>query len=167
MRPGNVCCKIKGSAVTTVRSMKVRPLAGKPANSASLVNLPKLVTTYYTEIPDPSVPGQRVSFGTSGHRGLAFENSFGSLRVEIGRYQHGSHTNRRYTDEHPLSQSRSWPGLVSGKHRKITAKKFNEWLISSPGCQVFLKPVPTCMICSSAKLQTCGQPRQLHCFVTR
>ena len=41
-----------------------------------LVNVPRLVTAYYVEAPDPSVPGQRVSFGTSGHRGTAFDGSF-------------------------------------------------------------------------------------------
>jgi phosphoglucomutase len=47
--------------------MEVNPLAGKPADPASLVNVPKLITAYYTEIPDPSVPG---------HRGSAFEKAF-------------------------------------------------------------------------------------------
>jgi phosphoglucomutase len=56
--------------------MELSPLAGKPADPVSLVNVPKLVTAYYTETPDPSIPGQRVSFGTSGHRGSSFEKSF-------------------------------------------------------------------------------------------
>jgi len=41
-----------------------------------LVNVPRLVTAYYTEAPDPSVPEQRVAFGTSGHRGSAFKKAF-------------------------------------------------------------------------------------------
>lgn len=41
-----------------------------------LVNVPKLVTAYYTETPDPAVPEQRVAFGTSGHRGSAFDKAF-------------------------------------------------------------------------------------------
>jgi phosphoglucomutase len=61
--------------------MKVSPLAGKPAGPDSLVDVPKLVTAYYTDIPDPSVPGQRVSFGTSGHRGSAFENAFNEWHI--------------------------------------------------------------------------------------
>lgn len=61
--------------------MEVSPLAGKPADLASLVNVPKLVTAYYTETPDPSVPGQRVSFGTSGHRGSAFEKAFNEWHI--------------------------------------------------------------------------------------
>ena len=56
--------------------MKVSPFAGRPAEGWMLVNVPRLVTAYYVEAPDPSVPGQRVSFGTSGHRGTAFDGSF-------------------------------------------------------------------------------------------
>ena len=56
--------------------MEISPLAGKPADPASLVNIPNLVTAYYADMPDPSVPAQRVAFGTSGHRGSAFEKSF-------------------------------------------------------------------------------------------
>jgi phosphoglucomutase len=41
-----------------------------------LVNVPRLITAYYTEVPDPAVPAQRVAFGTSGHRGTAFNRSF-------------------------------------------------------------------------------------------
>jgi len=41
-----------------------------------LVNVPKLITAYYTEAPDPAMPAQRVAFGTSGHRGTAFNRSF-------------------------------------------------------------------------------------------
>src|SRR5271154_5796616 len=56
--------------------MKISPLAGKPAEASMLVNVPKLITAYYTEAPDPAVPEQRVSFGTSGHRGSAFDRAF-------------------------------------------------------------------------------------------
>src|SRR5512142_1290149 len=56
--------------------MKLDPSAGKPAEPGKLVNVPRLVTAYYTEAPDPSVPEQRVAFGTSGHRGSAFEKAF-------------------------------------------------------------------------------------------
>src|SRR5512140_2409053 len=61
--------------------MDVSPLAGKPADPASLVNVPQLITAYYTETPDPSVPGQRVSFGTSGHRGSAFDVAFNEWHI--------------------------------------------------------------------------------------
>jgi phosphoglucomutase len=56
--------------------MALSPLAGKPAPRNLLVNIPRLVTAYYTERPDPSDPAQRVSFGTSGHRGSPFKGSF-------------------------------------------------------------------------------------------
>ena len=56
--------------------MAVSELAGKPAPRELLVNIPQLVTAYYTRKPDVSDPAQRVSFGTSGHRGSAFKNSF-------------------------------------------------------------------------------------------
>lgn len=51
-------------------------LAGKPAPRDILVNIPALITAYYTRKPDVSDPAQRVAFGTSGHRGSAFANSF-------------------------------------------------------------------------------------------
>jgi phosphoglucomutase len=57
------------------------PLAGKPAEPEMLVNVPSLVTAYYTETPDPAVPGQRVSFGTSGHRGSSFEDAFNEEHI--------------------------------------------------------------------------------------
>jgi phosphoglucomutase len=52
------------------------PRAGQPAAPGDLVNVAKLVTAYYTVHPDPADPAQRVSFGTSGHRGSAFTASF-------------------------------------------------------------------------------------------
>ena len=56
--------------------MALSPLAGKPAPRDLLVNIPRLVTSYYTDHPDVSDPAQRVSFGTSGHRGSPFKGSF-------------------------------------------------------------------------------------------
>ena len=56
-------------------------VAGKPAEASMLVNVPKLITAYYTEIPDPSVPEQRVAFGTSGHRGSAFDKAFNEWHI--------------------------------------------------------------------------------------
>jgi len=61
--------------------MKAISSAGKPAQPAMLVNVPKLITAYYTDVPDASAPGQRVAFGTSGHRGSAFEKSFNEGHV--------------------------------------------------------------------------------------
>ncbi len=56
--------------------MNISPFAGKPAEQKRLVNVPQLITAYYSETPDASVPGQRVSFGTSGHRGSSLDSSF-------------------------------------------------------------------------------------------
>ena len=61
--------------------MNISPLAGKPATPAMLVNVPKLFAAYYAEVPDPSIAGQRVAFGTSGHRGSSFESSFNEWHV--------------------------------------------------------------------------------------
>jgi phosphoglucomutase len=62
-------------------AMNVSPFAGKPAEPSMLVNVPELITTYYTDIPDPSVPEQRVLFGTSGHRGSPLEKSFNEWHI--------------------------------------------------------------------------------------
>ena len=60
---------------------RISSLAGKPAPASSLVDIAKLVTAYYTKVPDPSVPAQRVAFGTSGHRGSSFTVSFNERHV--------------------------------------------------------------------------------------
>jgi phosphoglucomutase len=76
--------------------MTLSPLAGKPAPNSILVNIPRLVAAYFALSPDPAVASERVAFGTSGHRGSAFERSFNeahilataqaicSLRAELG-----------------------------------------------------------------------------------
>ena len=62
-------------------SQKISPLAGKLAPHALLVDVPRLVSAYYTGRPDPAVPSQRVAFGTSGHRGSSFDNAFNEWHV--------------------------------------------------------------------------------------
>src|SRR5262245_40039040 len=61
--------------------MEISKLAGKPADPSLLINVPRLVTAYYTGRPDPSVPAQRVVFGTSGHRGSALDNAFNEAHI--------------------------------------------------------------------------------------
>ncbi len=61
--------------------MPISPLAGQPAPPANLVNVPRLVTQYFAERPDPHVPEQRVLFGTSGHRGSALLRSFNEWHI--------------------------------------------------------------------------------------
>lgn len=62
-------------------STNISPLAGRPAEPEMLVDVPKLVTAYFEERPDPAVASQRVSFGTSGHRGSSFEKSFNERHI--------------------------------------------------------------------------------------
>jgi phosphoglucomutase len=61
--------------------MSLSPLAGKLAPAQLLVDIPRLVTAYYTGQPDASVATQRVAFGTSGHRGTSFELGFNEWHV--------------------------------------------------------------------------------------
>ena len=62
-------------------SQASNPLAGQPAPIELLVDVPRLVSAYYTGRPDPSVPAQRVAFGTSGHRGSSFDDAFNEWHV--------------------------------------------------------------------------------------
>ncbi len=71
------------------------PRAGRPAEAADLVNVPRLVAAYYTERPDPAERGQRVAFGTSGHRGSSIRGSFNEAHIlattqAICEYRQGS-----------------------------------------------------------------------------
>ena len=61
--------------------MTLSPFAGKPAPAQLLVDIPRLVTAYYTGRPDAAISTQRVAFGTSGHRGSSFELSFNEWHV--------------------------------------------------------------------------------------
>jgi phosphoglucomutase len=62
-------------------STHISPLAGQPAPPSMLVDVDKLVAAYFSERPDPTVAAQRVAFGTSGHRGSAFDVSFNEWHV--------------------------------------------------------------------------------------
>ena len=62
--------------------MTIHHLAGKPAPGSVLVDLGKLLDAYERDAPDPSVPAQRVAFGTSGHRGSSFKRSFNRAHIE-------------------------------------------------------------------------------------
>ncbi|MEO7117062.1 MAG: phosphoglucomutase (alpha-D-glucose-1,6-bisphosphate-dependent) [Caldimonas sp.] len=90
----------------------ISPLAGKPVPASLLVDVGKLVTAYYTGIPDPAEPAQRVAFGTSGHRGSSFELSFNEHHIlaiteTICRYREKEGINGPLflgIDTHALSQ---------------------------------------------------------------
>jgi phosphoglucomutase len=59
----------------------MHPLAGRPAPRSLLVSIPRLVSAYYEQEPDPAQPTERVQFGTSGHRGSAFARSFNEAHI--------------------------------------------------------------------------------------
>src|SRR5690242_3665192 len=61
--------------------MEISKFAGKPADPSLLINVPRLVSAYYTRRPDPSLPEQRVVFGTSGHRGSSLDNAFNETHI--------------------------------------------------------------------------------------
>jgi hypothetical protein len=69
----------------TQERVTVSPLAGKPAPKAMLVDLAGLEQAYYQCNPDASDPNQRVSFGTSGHRGSPFRASFTDAHLSEAR----------------------------------------------------------------------------------
>ncbi|HEX3810449.1 MAG TPA: phosphoglucomutase (alpha-D-glucose-1,6-bisphosphate-dependent) [Rhizomicrobium sp.] len=60
---------------------QISPLAGKPVPASLLVNVPRLITAYFADVPDPAIADQRVAFGTSGHRGSAFSLSFNEAHI--------------------------------------------------------------------------------------
>jgi phosphoglucomutase len=61
--------------------MAINPAAGQPAQPGNLVNVPRLVTAYFEDRPDPKIPEQRVTFGTSGHRGSALHRAFNEWHI--------------------------------------------------------------------------------------
>ncbi len=61
--------------------MNISSAAGKPAESSILIDVPKLIEAYYKQKPDPLIGEQRVAFGTSGHRGTAFNKSFNEAHI--------------------------------------------------------------------------------------
>jgi phosphoglucomutase len=82
-----------------------------------LVHVPRLVTAYYTDIPDPAVPTQRVIFGTSGHRGSAFDRSFNENHI-LAITQAICHYRKRQGTDGPLflgvdTHALSAPALAS------------------------------------------------------
>src|ERR1700744_123640 len=60
---------------------QVSKLGGKPIDPKNLTNIPCLITAYFAGKPDPSIPAQRVAFGTSGHRGSAVRNAFNEEHI--------------------------------------------------------------------------------------
>ena len=92
--------------------MSLHPLAGQPPPPSLLANIPALITAYYTGKPDPREPTQRVSFGTSGHRGSSLRESFNeghilAITQAICQYRHEQGTDGPLflaKDTHALSE---------------------------------------------------------------
>jgi len=63
--------------------MAINPAAGQPAQPSNLVDIPRLITAYFADRPDPKSPEQRVSFGTSGHRGSALHRAFNEWHILV------------------------------------------------------------------------------------
>jgi len=92
--------------------MSIHPLAGKPAPLESLTNIPRLISAYYTQHPEPGNPAQAVAFGTSGHRGTSLDGSFNDDHVAaisqaIYEYRRGEGINGPLfmgMDSHGLSE---------------------------------------------------------------
>jgi phosphoglucomutase len=61
--------------------MTLHSLAGQPAPSSILVNVPRLISAYFSQTPDPAIAAQRVAFGTSGHRGTSLDTSFNEAHI--------------------------------------------------------------------------------------
>ena len=97
--------------------MAISPNAGQPAQASGLVNIPRLITAYFADRPDPGIPEQRVSFGTSGHRGSSFQRAFNEWHIlaitqAIVEYRAGKGTDGPLflgIDTHALSE----PALAS------------------------------------------------------
>ena len=80
---------------------QLSPLAGQPAPPSTLIDVDKLVSAYLMEAPDPTIPAQRVMFGTSGHRGSAFDRSFNEWHV-LAITQAICHYRRAHNIDGPL-----------------------------------------------------------------
>ena len=92
--------------------MTISERAGRPADPSLLVDVERLVRAYYDLRPDPAEPSQRVAFGTSGHRGSAFDTAFNEAHIvatteAICRYRRAQGTNGPLfigRDTHALSE---------------------------------------------------------------
>lgn len=108
--------------------MEMSPLAGRPAQPIMLVNVPGLVSAHYSNLPDAARVRQCVAFGTAGHRGPAFENSFNEWHVlAISQAIRGDHRQQGIDsplfpgiDSHALSQ------LVYSSAIEVLSAKYAE-----------------------------------------
>src|SRR5579864_2841833 len=71
---------VKAALAGTERP-RIDPQAGRPPSTQQLVDVASLIDAYYARRPDPAIPGERVAFGTSGHRGSSFDSTFNEVHV--------------------------------------------------------------------------------------
>ncbi|MGP0074672.1 MAG: phosphoglucomutase (alpha-D-glucose-1,6-bisphosphate-dependent) [Bryobacteraceae bacterium] len=113
--------------------MAINAAAGQPAQPSNLVDIPRLVSVYFANRPDPKVPEQRVTFGTSGHRGSSFHHAFNEWHIlaitqAICEYRRGKGIDGPLflgIDTHPLSE----PAFVSAME-----------VLAANGVQVLIPP---------------------------
>lgn len=92
--------------------MAIHARAGQPAQASDLVDVSRLADAYFAQRPDPKIPAQRVSFGTSGHRGSSFHTAFNEWHIlaisqAICEYRRGQGIGGPLflgIDTHPLSE---------------------------------------------------------------
>ena len=97
--------------------MSISPYAGKPAEPWMLTNIPRLVTAYYVNRPDPAVPAQRVAFGTSGHRGSSLDHAFNEAHILAI-----TQAICLYRKQHNNALSRNWRALRSPNSAMIVQR---------------------------------------------
>jgi phosphoglucomutase len=115
--------------------MSVHELAGKPAPTELIANIPKLVSAYYTRKPDVSDPLQRVAFGTSGHRGSSLRNSFNEAHIiaisqAVCEYRKAKKINGPLflgMDTHALSESALITAIEVFSAHRVTVMVQKDW----------------------------------------
>lgn len=116
--------------------MSIHPLAGKPVPKSMLINVPELISAYYTRKPHMNIATQRVAFGTSGHRGSSLKNSFNEAHIlavsqavcEYRREAGITGTLFMGMDTHPLS----WPAQLTAL-QVLAANKIDVCIAKNSG----------------------------------
>jgi phosphoglucomutase len=117
--------------------MKIHPMAGQPAPASLLVDITKLIEAYYDQIPDPGIPEQRVTFGTSGHRGSSLNAAFNERHIlaivqAISEYRKSESIDGPLflgIDTHALSQPafKSTLQVLAANHVDVMIAKHDEY----------------------------------------
>ena len=120
--------------------MSTHPLAGQPAPKSILVNVPELISAYFTLSPDPQQAAERISFGTSGHRGSSLKRSFNQAHIlavtqAVCEYRQEAGIDGILfmgMDTHPLS----WPAQFTAL-QVLAVNKVDVRIAAGPGEQGF------------------------------